>query len=144
MTEWGLSDPPKRTGAAEVDRQRLLEQFLTTMHAQRSLNLPELAATIQIDFEEVERELKKGGIFYRKVKESLERIKFDLWDTVLRMGRDGKASGQRSSDLAAIRFIIEEIESGRVLAKYEKQELSKTDVKNAMSKLNLGKSKKSS
>ena len=140
--DFGFGEAPSMGNPTEeLDQKGKLQRFLDNMRAQRSINLPTLAAQCGLSFMAVEDELRRGRDFFRGVEGVLESIKFDLWDSVLSIGRDGKSGTMRTGDLPAIKFIIDEIESGRILAKYKVNQAAPEDLEEVLSGMQLGNTK---
>ena len=96
--------------------QEQLEKFVQQVRAGRSVEFPSVARSVGLNwFKDVKPLLETNPIFYEALQEVLEEMKYELYQCLLKTGRDGKSG--RPPEIAYIKEVIKFIDSGAILGK---------------------------
>lgn len=93
-----------------------LHQFVEQVKNLGSINFPDVARGLSLNwFTEVRPHLKTNATFLAAMQEALETLKYELYDCLLRTGRDGKKKNGRDPEITYINAVIKHIDSGALL-----------------------------
>ena len=96
--------------------QYKLKEFIDQVKNLQSINFPSIAEKMSLDwFTDIKPRLDTDPWFKEALAVALERIKFELYDGLLTVGKEGKRAGRGSPEITYVNAIIKHIDSGALL-----------------------------
>ena len=95
-----------------------LIQFVNQVRALGSVDFPDVARGMGFNwFRDIKPELDKNPEFRALLEEVLGEIKYELYQCILKIGKDGKKRNGRDPEITYINAIIKHIDTGALLGK---------------------------
>lgn len=116
-----------------------LRLFIHQCELEQTINFPWVAKSMDIEYKKIQAQLAQKGWFYEAMDQMLQRLRFMLIDSAFKAGVNGRST--RRGDVSSAKFILELIDSGKLLETTvpPSEDATDGDVENALEQLSKGK-----